>query len=91
MNTEPKLTNNQPNLENDLPELSQPIYGSLAVAVLQQLLILQGFDANLSVTGNFLNETTVAVIAFQKALSLQQDGIVGPNTWVALAYNAPSI
>jgi len=40
MNTEMELTNNLPILENDLPELSQPMYSSLAVAVLQQLLIL---------------------------------------------------
>ncbi len=78
--------NNLPALTNDLPTLAQPMYGSLAVAILQPLLILQGYGENLPVTGNFLNETTAAVINFQQAQGLQQDGIVGPNTWTALAF-----
>jgi len=78
--------NNLPNLTNDLPTLAQPMYGSLAVAILQQLLILEGYGTNLPVTGNFLNETTAAVLNFQQAAGLQQDGIVGPNTWTALAF-----
>ncbi|MBD2520728.1 peptidoglycan-binding protein [Nostoc sp. FACHB-973] len=80
------------NLNDDLAQLQQPTSSSLAVAVLQQLLILEGYGTlpdgtTLPVTGNFLDETTTAVKNFQQAMGLSQDGIVGANTWAALVPN----
>ncbi|HEY9604782.1 MAG TPA: peptidoglycan-binding domain-containing protein [Allocoleopsis sp.] len=72
------------NLTDDLPNLQEGT-SSLAVAILQQLLIQEGYGANLPVTGFFGNETKTAVLNFQQAMSLQQDGIVGTHTWNALA------
>jgi len=76
-------------LNNDLPTLQQPIYSSLAVAILQQILIIEGYGtlpdgSTLPITGNFLNETNIAVLNFQQAMGLVQDGVVGPSTWAAL-------
>ncbi|MBD2527388.1 peptidoglycan-binding protein [Nostoc sp. FACHB-133] len=80
------------NLNDDLAQLQQPTSSSLAVAVLQQLLILEGYGTlpdgtTLPVTGNFLDETTTAVKNFQQAMGLSPDGIVGVNTWAALVPN----
>jgi peptidoglycan hydrolase-like protein with peptidoglycan-binding domain len=80
------------NLNDDLAQLQQPTSSSLAVAILQQLLILEGYGTlpdgtTLPVTGNFLDETTTAVKNFQQAMGLSPDGIVGANTWAALVPN----
>ncbi|XGV96595.1 MAG: peptidoglycan-binding protein [Leptolyngbya sp. BL-A-14] len=72
------------NLTDDLPNLQEG-NSSVAVAILQQLLILEGYGANLPVTGFFGDETNTAVLNFQQAMGLQQDGIVGPDTWNVLA------
>ncbi|WP_341528469.1 peptidoglycan-binding domain-containing protein [Nostoc sp. UHCC 0302] len=80
------------NLNDDLQQVQQPTYSSLTVAVLQQLLILEGYGTlpdgtALPVTGNFLDETTTAVKNFQQAIGLSPDGVVGANTWAALVPN----
>lgn len=72
------------NLIDDLPTLQEGS-ASVAVAVLQQLLILEGYGANLPVTGFFGDETNTAVLNFQQAMGLQQDSVVGPDTWNGLA------
>ena len=72
------------NLTDDLPNLQEGT-SSVAVAILQQLLIQEGYGTNLPVTGFFGNETQTAVLNFQQTMGLQQDGIVGENTWNALA------
>ncbi|MBD2342261.1 peptidoglycan-binding protein [Calothrix sp. FACHB-156] len=81
------------NLSDDLLQLQQPIYSSLTVAILQQLLILEGYGTlpdgtTLPITGNFLDETTTAVKNFQQAVGLSPDGVVGANTWAALVPNS---
>ena len=50
------------------------------IRVLQELL-------NISIDGEFGNETRASVIKFQKEKGLKADGIVGPLTWMALGYN----
>lgn len=77
------------NLVDDLPTLQEGI-SSVAVAVLQQLLILEGFGANLTITGYFGDETHAAVLNFQQAAGLQQDGIAGPDVWSGLAQLSPN-
>lgn len=72
------------NLVDDLPTL-QVGSSSVAVAILQQLLILEGYGENLSVTGFFGDETNAAVLNFQQVMGLRQDGVVGPVTWNGLA------
>ncbi|HEY9639280.1 MAG TPA: peptidoglycan-binding domain-containing protein [Coleofasciculaceae cyanobacterium] len=71
-------------LINDMPILEEG-FSTLGVTILQQLLILEGYGANLPVTGFFGTETETAVLTFQQAVGLEQDGIVGPDTWNALA------
>jgi predicted chitinase len=53
-----------------------------AVQAIQQRLSDLGYS--LSVDGNFGPGTAAAVVAFQKKNNLGSDGVVGPNTWVAL-------
>lgn len=72
------------NLVDNLPTVQQG-NSSLAIAILQQLLVLEGYGANLPVTGYFGQETASAVMNFQQTMGLSQDGIVGPTTWNALA------
>jgi peptidoglycan hydrolase-like protein with peptidoglycan-binding domain len=67
------------NLTDDLPNLQEGT-SSLAVAILQQLLNLEGY-ANLPITGYFGNDTQTAVLDFQQVMGLSQDGVVGPDTW----------
>src|SRR5215468_8727224 len=52
------------------------------VGVLQ--LLLNRFDANLKVDGEFGLRTLAAVKAFQREQHLKQDGIVGKDTWEEL-------
>ena len=53
------------------------------VKVLQTLLSMNGFNSG-TADGYFGAKTYSAVVAFQKAKKLDQDGIVGPKTWAAL-------
>ncbi|BCL33929.1 peptidoglycan-binding domain-containing protein [Nostoc sp. MS1] len=80
------------NFSDDLLQLQKPVYSSLTVAILQQLLILEGYGTlpdgtTLPVTGNYLDETVTAVENFQQAMGLTVDGVVGANTWAALVPN----
>lgn len=53
-----------------------------AIVELQQLLQLRGLLSTIS--GKFDSDTKTAVIQFQKANQLYEDGIVGPLTWACL-------
>jgi len=53
------------------------------VELLQRRLSELGFSVGID--GNFGPGTAKAVIAFQQANGLKGDGVVGPNTWSALA------
>lgn|GEM_PF-2305708 len=53
------------------------------VRELQTLLLKHGFDPQ-GTDGDFGTKTEAAVKAFQEALGLTVDGIVGPKTWAAL-------
>jgi hypothetical protein len=57
-----------------------------AVELLQKLLTERGFDTK-GVDGWFGNDTEVAVMAFQRAHGIKDDGIVGDDTWRALGEN----
>ena len=52
------------------------------VKELQRLLNQTG--ANLTIDGHFGEKTKSSVIKFQKKNGLDQDGIVGPKTWLKL-------
>lgn len=52
------------------------------VAELQELLINKGFS--LSIDSSFGAATELAVMTFQKANSLEANGIVERNTWTRL-------
>ena len=55
------------------------------VKTLQRLLVAYGFSVGKSgIDGDFGNATYTAVIAFQRMKGLDQDGIVGKDTWSAL-------
>ena len=58
-----------------------------SVVLLQQKLNEKGYNAG-SADGIFGGGTYNAVVAFQKANDLDADGIVGYNTWKALAGNS---
>lgn len=60
-----------------------------AVTRLQQALVAQGFLAATDVTGTYTTATEKAVIAFQKAHGLTQDGIAGEKTQHALYNTVP--
>ena len=61
------------------------------VKILQQFLKDWGvLAASESIDGKFGNKTLEAVKLFQSKKSLQQDGIVGKNTWAALLKLNPS-
>lgn len=56
-----------------------------AVRVMQQLLILRGFDCGeKGIDGSFGKATLAAVTAFQSAAGLEADGSCGQKTWQAL-------
>lgn len=73
--------------ECDIQPMTKPMLevGSSGanVKTLQTLLNQLGFNCG-AVDGLFGTGTKNAVIAFQKAHGLTQDGIVGPQTWAAL-------
>jgi peptidoglycan hydrolase-like protein with peptidoglycan-binding domain len=54
-----------------------------AVKQLQELLTSKGFDTN-GIDGWFGDDTEKAVKAFQRAKGLDDDGVVGEDTWRAL-------
>ncbi len=57
----------------------------LAVQLVQQALIDLGFDIPSGATGNFLSQTSAAVVAFKRSHSLSpDDAVVGPGTMRAL-------
>jgi hypothetical protein len=62
----------------DRPTISDGDYGSL-VRLVQECLVCESLD------GSFGPETENAVKAFQDAHNLDNDGIVGPQTWDKLA------
>jgi peptidoglycan hydrolase-like protein with peptidoglycan-binding domain len=71
-----------------LPNLIQGDQGS-AVALLQRLLIIYGYEQYLKpdgVDGVFGVGTVEAVKAFQGDHYLKKDGQVGALTWKAMAY-----
>ncbi|GAB4235721.1 MAG: hypothetical protein Kow00121_63180 [Elainellaceae cyanobacterium] len=74
-----------------LPTLQQGTSGP-AVALLQRLLVLYGYDTQLGsagVDGVFATSTKEAVLQFQRDQNLAaKDGIVGPITWRTLTYPA---
>ncbi len=75
------------------PGLLRPGDTGIGVQVLQYYLAVIGayYDSvpRVQVTGTFDQQTTDAVIAFQKTYGLTPDGLVGRNTWNDLerAYN----
>lgn len=71
--------------ENHCPTLAQGNTGS-AVVKLQGLLKTKGFYKG-NIDGIFGPLTKSAVLAFQGAMGLVQDGIVGRKTWGALGVN----
>ena len=60
---------------------STPAYND--VKAIQSILTWQGYG-NLAIDGKFGTAIRTAVIAFQEAHNLGNDGVVGPNTWEVL-------
>jgi len=60
-----------------------------SVSEIQALLKLLGYYAG-SVDGVYRVNTAAAVSAFQQAIGLQADGVVGPDTWNRLLPPAPT-
>ncbi|MDD4797311.1 MAG: peptidoglycan-binding protein [Eubacteriales bacterium] len=56
------------------------------VKTLQQKLANKGYLKG-SADGKFGNGTLAAVKAFQKAMNVKQDGVVGPTTWALLMFS----
>ncbi|MBO9999940.1 MAG: peptidoglycan-binding protein [Cyanobacteria bacterium SID2] len=56
----------------------------------QKRLKHKGFDPG-SIDGTFKTKTKAATIAFQTAVGIFADGIVGPQTWAYLADNTPFV
>lgn len=65
----------------ELEELSKGCE-SASVETAQNLLVDVGF--NIKVDGKFGDETAKAVTEFQRISHINQDAIIGPNTWKAL-------
>jgi peptidoglycan hydrolase-like protein with peptidoglycan-binding domain len=73
-----------PSIVNGWPQLDLRTQGE-AVKSLQYLLLAHGGTLlNFGVDGKFGPETDAAVRAFQREQGLSVDGIVGPQTWLAL-------
>ena len=72
--------------------MSKPILkaGDKGEYVIQCQTMLNIHGHGVSVDGSFGMKTAKAVVAFQDAEGLQADGIVGPNTWIALERSARS-
>ncbi|WP_460206898.1 peptidoglycan-binding domain-containing protein [Scytonema sp. NUACC21] len=64
----------------ELPTVRRGDTGS-SVRLLQNILISLGYLARDLNTGNFLEQTDLAVRNFQSDNSLRVDGVVGPRTW----------
>lgn len=74
----------------NLPVLSRGSMGA-HVRLLQYFLNAWAFNTKpLIVSGIFNQRTEEAVIQFQKACKLLDNGAVGPNTWVKLLPDASS-
>jgi peptidoglycan hydrolase-like protein with peptidoglycan-binding domain len=71
------------NGENSLPVITLGSTKTVVVKEVQRLLKADGYYSG-SVDGIFGPLTTLAIKAYQASLSLTQDGIIGPNTWVSL-------
>lgn len=94
---EPEVKPTEPSVPEDnttvseFDPVSMPLlrWGSRnsSVVLLQQKLNEKGYNAG-SADGIFGGGTYNAVVAFQKANDLDADGIVGYNTWKALAGNS---
>lgn len=87
-NNNKPTTNGVKTVNITLNQLSKGATGP-QVKTLQQLLLAKGFKMKdgwrtYGVDGSFGQATKNAVINFQKAKGLAQDGIVGANTWNAL-------
>ena len=84
-----KLDTDSNNLDNDDGEgITRNLqFGSqgLDVVRLQKRLAAKGFDPG-DVDGIFGDNTRAAVVAFQRAMGLYVDGIVGPQTRTALGF-----
>ncbi len=67
------------------PELLRPGDTGIYVRVLQYYLAVIGYFANsvpvVAIDGNYGQETTNAVLAFQQLAGLPTDGVVGRDTW----------
>jgi peptidoglycan hydrolase-like protein with peptidoglycan-binding domain len=68
----------------DMPEMSVGYRGS-EVAPMTVRLELNGFRSVRTFNQEYTEFTKNAVIAFQKAVGLSADGIVGDRTWFALS------
>lgn len=79
----PEEQTERPTVEG-LPMLRKGDKGEV-VKAMKALLILRGYKGGFkSTNGNFGVNVEKAVLRFQKAKDLEQDGIVGPQTWAAL-------
>jgi peptidoglycan hydrolase-like protein with peptidoglycan-binding domain len=63
--------------------------GSVHQSVLELQRMLSQKLWPIPLTGQFDNETEIAVKSFQSRMFLTPDGVVGPVTWQALHTNAP--
>jgi peptidoglycan hydrolase-like protein with peptidoglycan-binding domain len=69
--------------ENSLPVIAPGSTKMAVVQEVQRLLKADGYYAG-SVDGIFGPQTKTAVMKYQASISVPQDGIIGPNTWVSL-------
>jgi peptidoglycan hydrolase-like protein with peptidoglycan-binding domain len=69
-----------PNISEALNSTGQPVSNA------QGLLLAHGNDPQ-GIDGIFGPNTTTATKAFQKAQGLNQDGVIGQDTWTDLVIN----